>query len=129
MRTRTLIVIAALASAFAITAACGSAPMVSVYRLGIGDKSEGLQGDPVKARRPPQESFAGAARGYWVVKSTDDWNKAWPEGQVPAFPESLDTSSSMAFVVAPDSRALTPPLIARCCGKKRNPSYRRSADA
>lgn len=78
--------------------------MVSVYRLGVGDKSDGLQGDPVKSRRPPQDSFAGAARGYWVVRTAEDWNKAWPDGQVPAFPQSLDTSTSMALMAVPDSR-------------------------
>jgi hypothetical protein len=105
MRTRTLVVIAALVSAVAIPVACSSAPMVSVYRLGIGDKSEGLQGDQVRSRRPAEEtSFAGAARGYWVVRTAEDWNKVWPEGQVPAIPKSLDTSTTMAFIAVPDSR-------------------------
>jgi hypothetical protein len=108
MRSRTPFVTAftaVLASAtIAIVAACASTPMVSVYRLGVGDKSDGLQGDAVKSRRPPQESFAGAARGYWVVRNNDDWNKAWPEGQVPAMPATLDTSSTVALVVVPDSR-------------------------
>jgi hypothetical protein len=104
MRTRTLAITAVLVSALAVVVACTSSPMVSVYRLGIGDKSDGLQGDPVKPRRPPQEFFAGAARGYWVVKSAEDWRKAWPEGQAPPFPQGLDPSTTMAFVVVPDSR-------------------------
>ena len=96
---------AVLASlALSIAGACTSTPMVSVYRLGVGDKSDGLQGDVVKSRRPPQEDFAGASRGYWVVKSTEDWNKVWGEGQQPVFPAKLDTSTSMAFVVVPESK-------------------------
>jgi hypothetical protein len=108
MRTRTPLVLAVtlvLASAaIAGFTACTSSPMVSVYRLGVGDKSEGLQGDTVKSRRPPQDSFAGAARGYWIVRTREDWNKVWPDGQVPVFPPTLDPSTSMAVVVVPDSR-------------------------
>lgn len=107
MRTRTtfaIAVTAVVASAIAFAAACTSAPMVSVYRLGVGDKSDGLQGDPIKSRRPPQESFAGAQRGYWVVRTEEDWSKAWPEGQTPPFPQSLDPSSTMALIVVPESK-------------------------
>ena len=108
MRMRTPFVTAltaVLASlALSIAGACTSTPMVSVYRLGVGDKSDGLQGDTVKSRRPPQENFAGASRGSWVVRSNEDWNKVWSEGQVPTFPSTLDTSTSMAFVVVPESK-------------------------
>lgn len=109
MRTRTLVVTAVIASiasviAAAGVAACTSAPMVSVYRLGVGDKSDGLQGDPVKMRRPPQEAYSGIRRGYYVVRSNEDWNNAWSEGQVPTFPATLDTSTSMALLVVPESK-------------------------
>lgn len=106
MRSRTPFVIAAavVCSAIAFAAACTSAPMVSVYRLGVGDKSDGLQGDPIKSRRPTQESFAGAQPGYWVVRTNEDWSRAWPEGQAPAFPPTLDPASTMAVIVVPESK-------------------------
>lgn len=107
MRTRTTVILAltaVVASTIAFAGACTSAPMVSVYRLGVGDKSEGLQGDPIKSRRPPQEAFAGVPRGYWVVRTPEDWNRAWPEGQSPPFPQALDPSTTMALIVVPESK-------------------------
>ncbi len=98
MRTRTFLAIVAL------TGACSTAPSVSVYRLGVGDKSGGLQGDPVKLRRPPQDTYNGIRGGYYVVRSVEDWRNAWRDGQEPPMPATLDTSSSMLLLAVPDSR-------------------------
>jgi hypothetical protein len=45
-------------------------------------------------------------RGYYVIRRDEDWIHAWSEGQavVPPFPQTLDTSSSMALVTVPESK-------------------------
>lgn len=98
MRTRTVVIL------FTLGAACSTAPRVSVYRLGVGDKSAGLQGDPVKGRRPSQETYTGIRPGYYAVRGIEDWRNAWPEGREPSMPPTLDTSSAMLLLAVPESK-------------------------
>ncbi len=100
MRTRTFLAVVAVSAG----AACSTAPSVSVYRLGVGDKSGGLQGDPVKVRRPSQDTYAGIRSGYFVVRGAEDWRNVWQDGHEPPMPATLDTSSSMLLLAVPESK-------------------------
>jgi hypothetical protein len=85
--------------------ACGVSPAVTVVHLGPGEKSERIQGDPLKLKRSGQEAFTGLRGGYHVVRSLDDWRAAWPGGgEPPALPITLDVARSMLLLAAAESK-------------------------
>lgn len=84
-----------------LTAACSSAPAVSVVRNGHPDDEAG---DPIKLKRPDQEFFAGGKAGFHVVRTHDDWNDAWPLGKVPNMPE-FGGKDRMMFIATAESRS------------------------
>ena len=72
-----------------------------------GDKVEEIKGDPVKLKRGPQEPFAGARGGFYVIRGPEDWERAWPAERTPPMPATLDTSKQMLFLAVSEDRAIT----------------------
>lgn len=90
-----------------VLAACTVTPPVSVVRTAPGDKTDEIKGDPVKLKRGPQETYAGARAGFHVVRSHEDWERAWPAEKSPPMPATLDTTSHMLFLAVSDTQAVT----------------------
>jgi hypothetical protein len=105
MRTWPFAVTATLVSLGAVWA-CSSSPAVTVYHARDGAHPP-VEGDPVKLRRGPQAAFKGIEPGFHVVRSLEDWHKAWPPGRAPPMPRSVYESGSMVFVaVAEDDESV-----------------------
>ena len=86
-------------------AACSTTPPLTVVKLSKGEVAEDVKGDPVKLKRPDQEVFAGGKPGYRVIRSHDDWNAAWPTGNVPDLPEALrDQQRVMGIFATSESK-------------------------
>jgi hypothetical protein len=81
-------------------------PAVTVVRTAPGDKVEEIKGDAVKLKRGSQEPFSGARPGFYVVRSQEDWERAWPTDKVAPMPP-LDTASQMFFMAVSDTRNVT----------------------
>ncbi|MBN9166581.1 MAG: hypothetical protein J0I07_36945, partial [Myxococcales bacterium] len=92
---------------FVLLAACTTTPAVTVVRTSPGDKPEEIKGDHVKLKRGAQEPFAGARPGFYAVRSTEDWEHAWPVGTAPPMPPTLDTSKQMVFLAVAETQAIT----------------------
>lgn len=102
MRTSLLV----LATMSALSAGCESTPMMTVIRVRAGDKVEPVRGDNVKVRRGPQETYAGVRGGFFVVRTTQDWQAMWSlAGKEPALPPTLDTARSMLLLAVSDSKS------------------------
>jgi len=87
-------------------AGCETTPPLTVVKLSKGEQAEDVKGDPVKLKRPDQEVFAGGKPGYRVIRSHDDWNAAWPTGQVPDLPEALrDQKRVMGIFATSESKS------------------------
>lgn len=98
---------------FVLLAACTTTPPVTVMRTSPGDKHEEIKGDHVKLKRGAQEPFAGSRPGFYAVRSTEDWEHAWPEGKAPPMPPTLDTSKQMLFLAVSDTQAVTQVKVQR----------------
>jgi hypothetical protein len=85
-------------------AGCGSSRPISVVRLGPGETKEPVSGDAVKIKRGSQETFVGLRGGFYVVRNAEDWRNAWPTGNEPPLPQTLDTSSSMLILAAAEQK-------------------------
>lgn len=90
-----------------ISPACTTTPAITVVRLSSGDKAEAVRGDALKLKRGPQEPYSGAQAGFFVVRSVDDWKRAWPGDQGPPLPATLDTSSQMLVLAVGESKNVT----------------------
>jgi hypothetical protein len=78
-----------------------------VVRTSPGDKTEDVRGDNVKLKRGPQEAYAGARGGFYVVRGPEDWQRAWPANKAPPIPPTLDTSSQMLLLAVSDTQQVT----------------------
>jgi hypothetical protein len=107
MRTRTF------GPLLLVSAACSSAPQVSVYRLGVGDQSQSLQGDPVKLKAAPDEPMPGIQRGYHVVRGEEDWQAAFGDTKAPPLPAGTASSKTMLLVGVPESQDATDVTITK----------------
>ncbi len=94
-----------------IPAACTSAPPITVVRTAAGEKVEDVKGDVVKLKRGNKEAYVGAKGGYYVVRTQQDWESAWPAGRVPPMP-SLD-SNKMVFLAVSGTQDVTRMRIER----------------
>lgn len=83
---------------------CTPSPAITVVRLGPGEKGDAVRGDAVKIRRGGQEAYAGLRGGFYVVRSPDDWHNAWPGGNEPPFPSSLDPTRSMLLLAVAENK-------------------------
>jgi hypothetical protein len=92
---------------FLVLAACSTTPPITVVRTAAGDKVEDVKGDPLKLKRGAQESFAGTRAGFFIVRNSDDWERAWPADKAPSMPSTLDTSSFMLLVATSNSQNIT----------------------
>lgn len=92
---------------FLLLAACGTTAPVTVVRSSAGEAAEAVSGDAVKFKRGTQETFAGARGGFYVIRGTDDWERAWPEGKAPPMPTSIDTSRQMLIVAVGERTDVT----------------------
>ena len=102
--SRGLVAAVLIVAALLGVAACTTTPAVTVVRTTPGDKSEQLKGDPVKLKRGPQDAYAGARGGFYVVRGAEDWEAAWPTDKAPPMPAGLDTSSHMVFLAVSDTK-------------------------
>lgn len=88
-------------------AACSVTAPVTVVHIAPGGSPDTLDGDTVKLRRGAQEAYVGMPRGYHVVRSAEDWSKAWGGSPSAPLPPTVDTSRSMLLVgVAEDGNAV-----------------------
>ncbi len=76
-------------------------------RIGPGDKVDQIRGDNVKLKHGAQEAFAGARGGFHIVRSQEDWQRAWPNDKAPPLPPTLDTSSFMLFLAVAETKKVT----------------------
>jgi hypothetical protein len=83
---------------------CAASPAVTVVHVGPGQRPEEIRGDTVKTRRGAQEPYVGLRGGYYVVRSAEDWQNAWPSGNAPPMPSTLDTSRSMLLLAVADEK-------------------------
>lgn len=97
----------AVRSLFVVLAACTTTPAITVVRTSPGDKLEEIKGDHVKLKRGPQEAFAGARGGFYVVRGVEDWERAWPADKSPPMPTTLDTSSHMLVLAVSETQDVT----------------------
>jgi len=86
---------------------CATTPAITVVRISAGDKIENVKGDNVKLKRGPQETYSGARGGFFVVRSMEDWQRAWPNEKAPPMPPTLDTASHMLFLAVSESQEVT----------------------
>lgn len=94
-------------------AACASSPAITVVRTKSGGNANEILGDSVKLKRVTQEDFAGARTGFFVVRTLEDWQRAWPGDKGPALPRSLDTSTQMLFFAVSESDDVTAVKVER----------------
>jgi hypothetical protein len=92
---------------------CQVTPAITVVRTAPGDKAADVRGDPVKLKRGPQEAYTGAREGFFVVRTQDDWEGAWPEKYIPPMPATLDTTRQMLVLAVADKRDITNVRIQR----------------
>jgi hypothetical protein len=84
---------------------CTTTPAITVVKLSKGETAEEVKGDPVKFKHPEQDMFSGGKPGYRVIRSQEDWNAAWPTGNVPDLPEALrDQKRTMAIFATSESK-------------------------
>ena len=84
--------------------ACQSSPAVTVVHLGPGQRTDNIVGDVIKTRRGGQEAYVGLRTGYYVVRSLEDWQNAWPNGVSPPLPSTLDTRQSMLLLAVAEKK-------------------------
>lgn len=94
--------ILAVAASMALAGACAPSPPITIVRIVKNPKlEEAFEGDPVRVRRPPPDSYSGLRTGAYVVRSIEDWNRMWRHvSDVPELPQDLDTSKDMLLVLA-----------------------------
>lgn len=85
-------------------AGCAVSPPVTVVHIGIGERTEAVRGDAVKIRRGDLDAYAGLRAGFAVIRSSDEWQNAWPAGNVPSMPATLDTARSMLLVAVAEDK-------------------------
>lgn len=103
-----------LASATAVAGACGSTPAITVLRGDALRAVEPVQGDPMKLKRVSQEAFAGANPGYHVLRTDEDWQRAFPAGhELPAGARPKDPNRTMVVVVAPETKGIVRTKVTR----------------
>lgn len=90
-----------------LSVGCQTTPAITVVRTPSGDKSEAARGDSLKLKRGPQEAYAGARGGYYVVRSAEDWQHAWPGESAPPLPATLETSRQMLLLGVAENGAVT----------------------
>lgn len=92
----------AVAASMALAGACMPSPPITIVRIVKNAKrGEAAEGDPVRVRRPPPDSYAGLRTGAYVVRGVEDWNRMWRHvSDVPELPQDLDTSKDMLLVLA-----------------------------
>jgi hypothetical protein len=106
-RTSCFVILALATGCVGIGASgCHPSPAVTVVRLGPGERAEPVRGDAVKTRRGGQEAYVGLRGGYYVVRSIEDWRKAWPSGGESPYPSTLDPRSMLLLTVAEDKESV-----------------------
>ena len=85
---------------------CQATPNITVVRTTAGDKTQEVRGDNVKLKRGPLEAYGGARGGLYVVRSTEDWQHAWPSDKSPPVPPTLDTNTQMLLLAVGESAAV-----------------------
>lgn len=94
-----------LGGAAVFSGGCGASPAITVVHLGPGERSQqAIRGDTVKTRRGGQEAYVGLRGGYYVVRSVEDWQNAWPGGKAPPMPSTLDTTTSMLLLAVAEAK-------------------------
>ena len=71
---------------------------ITVVRLGPGEKAEEVDGDPIRFRRGHKDPYDGLKTGVYVLRTKNDWQKAWAGGEVPPNPELSETQMLMVVV-------------------------------
>ena len=88
-----------------LSGGCGASPAITVIHLAPGERSQqAIRGDTVKTRRGGQEAYVGLRPGYYVVRSQEDWTNAWPGGNAPPMPSTLDTRTSMLLLAVAEAK-------------------------
>jgi len=96
---------AAFGGAAVFSGGCASSPAITVVHLSPGERTQqAIRGDNVKTRRGGQEAYVGLRGGYYVVRSVEDWQNAWPGGNAPPMPSTLDTRTSMLLLAVAESK-------------------------
>jgi hypothetical protein len=96
---------AVLGPAAVLSGGCGASPAITVVHLAAGERSQqAIRGDTVKTRRGGQEAYVGLRPGYHVVRGQDDWTNAWPGGNAPPMPSTLDTKTSMLLLAVAEAK-------------------------
>ena len=94
-----------LGGAAVFSGGCGASPAITVIHLGPGERTQqAIRGDTVKTRRGGQEAYVGLRGGYYVIRSVEDWQNAWPGGKAPPMPSTLDTTTSMLLLAVADAK-------------------------
>lgn len=99
--------------ALSFFAACGTTPAITVIRPEESSKYANIRGDVVKLKRGTQETFSGANGGFYVVRSGEDWEAAWPRDRTPPMPPTLDTGAQMLLLAVSASKDVTNMKIVR----------------
>ncbi len=96
---------AVLGPAAVLNGGCGASPAITVVHLAPGERSQqAIRGDSVKTRRGGQEAYVGLRPGYYVVRGQEDWTNAWPGGNAPPMPSTLDTKTSMLLLAVAEAK-------------------------
>ncbi len=107
-RTSCLAVLAlctVLVGGAAVFSGCSASPAITVIHLASGERTQqSIRGDVVKTKRGGQEAYVGLRGGYYVIRSAEDWQNAWPSGKAPPMPATLDTTTSMLLLAVADSK-------------------------
>ena len=98
----------------ALICACVPTPPLTVVHVGKDGVKEEINGDAVKTRRPPSDTWTGVQGGAYIVRSNDDWQNMWKAGpETPAFPSTIDPLNEMLLLVATEDAIVSRLKITR----------------
>ena len=98
----------------ALFGACVPTPPITVVHVGKGDVNRDVDGDAVKLRRPPPDTWAGVQGGAYIVRSDEDWKRMWKAApEQPAFPSNIDPLTEMLLLVATEDAIVSKLTITR----------------
>ncbi len=98
----------------AVFGACVPTPPITVVHLGKGAVKPEVDGDAVKTRRLPVDTWSGIQGGAFIVRSNDDWREMWKATpEPPAFPSSIDPAREMLLLVATEDAIVSRLAIQR----------------
>lgn len=92
------------AASLLVAGACVPTPPITVIHVGKHGIKDDVTGDPVKFRRPAQDTLIGLRRGAYVIRGNDDWQRMWKsDAEAQSFPRAQhDPLREMMLLVATD---------------------------